>query len=141
MPVRLGPPPSIIPVPCRAGEAKRNPPYYRENVMAGFAALHPPYGVARLSREGQEAFVGGENVSLHVVLDHRLLLIERLHRAGERHPVQHLVLPGILHLIERALSPGAPIGAADRIEQDAVALMVGPQIAVLRRQEAVRPAG
>src|SRR5579863_9166667 len=87
-------------------------------------------GYGWLCRERQEAFVGGEDVGLHVVLDDRLL-VERLHRAGERHPVQHLVLAGKFHFGERALAPGTPIAAADRVEEDAVAVVVGPQIAVL----------
>ena len=50
-----------------------------------------------LGREGQETLVRGQDVGLHVILDHRLA-VERLHRTDQRHPVQHLVLPGELHL-------------------------------------------
>src|ERR1700730_7416254 len=55
-------------------------------------------GWAELSRERQEALIRGEDIGLHIVLDYRLLPVERFHRADETHPVQHLVLTGELHL-------------------------------------------
>src|SRR6516225_2099275 len=91
-------------------------------------------------REGQEAFIRCQDISLHVILDYRTA-VERLHRADQRHPVQHFMLPGKFHLGQRALAPNIVICAANGIEQQPVALVIRPQIAGLRIRRPVAAAG
>src|SRR6516164_606863 len=90
-------------------------------------------------REGQEAFIRRQDISLHVILDYRTA-VERLHRTDQRHPVQHFMLPGKFHLGQRALAPNIVIGTANGIEQQPVTFVIRPQITVFRRQEGMRPA-
>ena len=80
--------------------------------------------LGRSGRIGDEALIRGKNVGLDVVV-HNRTPIEPFHRPHQSAPVQHLVLPGLLHRLQRALAPGVVIALRQRVEQQPVGLWSG----------------
>src|SRR6266478_5976728 len=97
------------------------------------------YDSGGLRPEQREAFVRVEDVALDIVDNFRLAL-QRVHRAAEAHPVQELLLAGILDLLGAQLAPARELARAQFVEARPVAGIVGIEVMVFWRQEGVRPA-
>src|SRR5437773_2140415 len=74
-------------------------------------------------REQGDALVGVEDVALDIV-DDLGLAAERVHRAAETHPVEELLLAGVLDLLGGQLAPARQLARADLIEARPVAGVV-----------------
>src|SRR5439155_10722719 len=90
-------------------------------------------------RKDPEALVRVEDEGLDPV-DHLAAPAEPLHGAEQNAPVEKLVLPRRLVLFEAPLTPDREVSAGERLEEQAVRISVGPEVASARCEEGVRPA-
>src|ERR1700722_15807508 len=107
--------------------------------MAGARPAMTMFLIGALRPEHREALVRIEDVRFDVVDDLGLAL-QFVHRAAERHPVEELLLPGILDLRGRQLAPARQLARGQFVEPRSVAGIVRVEVMVLRREESVRPA-
>src|SRR5579883_1841811 len=125
---------------CRSTAGTGEPPGTRlQAPRPGDARTSPSRPTRRASgAEHGENLVGVEDPALHELTDVRLAP-QRLHRACQHRPVQHLLLARFYETGERCLPPNVVAAAAQRLEQAAVGRRVGIHLVVLIHQEGVRP--